>query len=166
MSEYEDRFEEEVQVDPFRLDDEWINQANLYGKYADLAAQARKDLDQAHQDEKTTRSEIILELREEDPKMTAMIMEARYRSDPRHRETKRVRIQAEFLWNRYNNRVYAFTHRKTALENLVRLWAGEYFGTPVADRTMPEGYEKEVKQTKAKGKITVGKRKPRRKDSG
>jgi hypothetical protein len=140
-------FEQDVRIDHMSLDVEWLNQPVLAGKYARYSAEMRRKANQAEQRVKVVRSELVKKT-VDDPrgttgkdKPTAVEVEAYYRNQPIHQEAKQEWIDAEYEAG-YAEMAYkeiAFT-RKSALENMVRLHAAQYFAGP----SVPRDLNKEV----------------------
>jgi hypothetical protein len=135
----ESSYKDELWIDQNALDEEWLQQSNLYMKYAELHARAIRRRDRAWEKTKVVRSELIKEAKsgqveELGAKPTDPTVEAYYRSHKRHIDAKDDQIEAEFEVNIYSAAVFAFQQRKVALENLVRLGMGDYFAMPRVPR--------------------------------
>jgi hypothetical protein len=129
-------FHEDLKINKFRLDQECELQPGLYMRYAEAAAQAKKEFDDAWEDVKVVRAELIKEAGENGAKNDAQ-REAYYRTHTRHKAAKSRKLKAEYNYNILNYCVFALQQRKSAIEMLVKLWAGEYYSEP-----RPEGEPK------------------------
>lgn len=149
-------YENDLKIDPDKLDQEWLNQSNLFMKYAEMAAEAKKKMDEAAENVKVVRSVLIKECKYKFKKATAQEVEAYYREDKRHKSAKQKQIQAEFEYNILNNAVFAFHQRKTALENLTKLWVGQYYSSPQANEDTDNEKISEMRKKASRDKIRNG----------
>lgn len=156
--EFEDfDFETDLELDPMSLDVEWIDQSKLYMQYAEACAHAVKMEQKKHERVKTIRSELILEANEGGEKLigikpTVSTIEAWYRIQPKYKEAKKEWHEAEYSANLFKSALTALTNKKVALENLVRLWLGEYFSGPKTPRDIESIMQK--KSRTARNAIT------------
>ena len=136
MSKENISFKDDLAIDPDALDVEWLGQSELYGKYAELDAQAKQNLREAEENLKVIRSELMMEARQSGEATTDKQCEAYYRTHPDHKEAKEDLIEAEYESNMMTAAVFAFNQRKVALENLSRLVIANYFSAPEAPRNL------------------------------
>lgn len=147
-------YEEDLKIDPDQLDVECLNQAEKFFKYSEQLAYADKAAKKAHEKVKVIRSELVKEAREEGAK-NANQEEAYYRTNRKHKEAKDELIEAEFEKDLLQASVFAFSHRKTMLENLIRLHGQNYFAGPEIPRDLKEfaeNYDK-MKGERAKERV-------------
>jgi hypothetical protein len=137
MSEY--NFENDLAIDPHQLDEEWLEQPGKYMKYSELLADAERHMKKCHEKVKVIRSQLIRECKENNPKATAQIIEGYYREHKDHKTAKEEMIDAEYQVSMLTNAVYAFTHRRKSLENLVQLYTSNYFSAPREPRNLSDG---------------------------
>ena len=163
MSEVDFDYEEDIFIDPDALDVECLEQPSLFMKYAEIKAEAKREHDQAWERAKVVRSELTKECKENEPKATAPMIEAYYRTHPDHVEAKQELIDCEFVLNMADLAISALHHRKAALENLVRLGGMEYFAMPTTPRDVGQEFVNKAKRRQANEKIKVS-MKPRRKE--
>lgn len=124
-----------LQIDPNALDLEWLQQPTLYFRYAQEAAEARKDMDSKKLALDVTLANVQSEIRKEPEKygiakVTEGALDAAVKQD-----TRVDRAQQEFLEAKNNvalleAAVASFEQKKRALENLVQLHLGSYFAGP------------------------------------
>lgn len=133
----EGQIERDLSINQNSLIEEFLEQPSRYSYYASLFADSKKDLDEAEEHEKVTRSKIIIELKELDPKMTIQVIEASYRTDDRHVKAVAKTIEAEHTHNILQGVLEAFRQRKSSLENVARLKYSEFNAEPKAP-----GYDK------------------------
>jgi hypothetical protein len=143
-------YEEDLKIDPGYLDVEFLNHSELFMKYAKQASVAKRDASFAEEKLKTIRSQIIKRCKESGDKHTETTLEAAYRLDPEYIEAKDELIKANYAADLMGNAVFAIQSRKTALENLVRLYATSYNSGPEEPRDLPQAAKKlqEMKEVK------------------
>lgn len=155
-------FDADIAIDPNYLDAEFLNHASVFMKYAKESAWANKQVKICEEKIKLIRSRLIKEVTE-DPeeclgkgiKATAPTIEAYYRDHEDHIRAKRELIEATYYADLLQNAVFAFQARKTALENLVRLYGQEYFSSPQEPRDLQDAVTKleELKKKSTMNKI-------------
>ncbi|TET23415.1 MAG: hypothetical protein E3J78_02285, partial [Candidatus Cloacimonadota bacterium] len=138
-------YEQDIIIDESALDIEWIDQASLALKYGRHWAVCRQELQQAEENIKLVRAELVKEAfadAEEifgNPKPTAPAIESYYRTHHKHIQAKKDWVEAQFESNvaeiAYKEISYA---RKSALENLVKLHGQQYFAGPSVPRNIEE----------------------------
>lgn len=149
----DNEYEDDLEIDPDNLDQEWLNQSSLFMKYAEKAAEAKKAMDEANEKTKVIRSMLIKKCKDEFKKATAQEVEAHYREDKRHKLAKKNQIETEFEYNILNNVVFALHQRKMALENLTKLWIGQYYSDPRTSENADKKMESEINKKTARDKI-------------
>lgn len=157
MTEY--NFDEDLEIDPDNLHIAWINQPGLMMKYAELQAQAKKRMELAHEKVKVTRSDLIKKIKLRNPSMTQQQVEASYRKSKEHKNAKKRQIKAEYEYNLLCGAVTAMSHKRTSLENLVRLHGQQYFAGPSMPKTIDKELIDRTKSKIAKNKIKRRRRK-------
>ena len=156
MKQFEEfDFETDLELDPMQLDVEWIDQSKLYMQYAEACGHAVKMEQKAHERVKTVRSELILEANKGGEKLvgvkvTLSTIEAWYRTHPTYKEAKKEWHEAEYNASLFKSALTALTNKRSALENLVRLWLGEYFSGPKTPRDIESIVSKRNKDTRSK----------------
>ena len=136
-------FENDMKIDEDALDLELLNQANLEAKYIKAVSEAFKDLQYAHENIKTIRSELIVKANKEPKKCcnkdkpNAADIEAFYRTNEDYKQAKEELIEAEDKYNVLKDMKddIHFTRTK-ALEGLVELLKQEYFAGPRMPRDL------------------------------
>ena len=156
MAEF--NYEKEVEINPNALDIEWLQQPSLFLKYSEAAAEARRDLDLAKERLDVIRAQIDKEIREDPEKFgvkkiteavvsNTIVVQEKYRQV--YQEYVDLKYQADLL----TRVVSAFDQRKSALENLVRLYGQSYFAGPQEPRDLGMEWEKKIKERSAQRKI-------------
>lgn len=133
-----------VDIDLNRLDDEWMTHSALYQDYGAQLADAQYKMDTAKTEVDTIKAELDAAIRADpdvfglekitEPSVANCIkLQSEYQvaESALHDATRQVRLlQAT---------VRALDHRKSALENLVRLYLANYFGDPTMKRGTDSG---------------------------
>ena len=144
-------YERDISIDESILDVEWIEHSSRMLTYTTLAAEARREMDLAEASLDYCRARISKEVREdpdfyglggtgpsgrsratEEAIKNTIILNEEY--DVANREY----IEKKFQWEVAIGVVKSFEHRKSALENLVRLHGQSYFAGPIAPHNLSE----------------------------
>lgn len=162
--EIEFNLSKDVTIDPDALDVEWLNQAAIYAKWAELQATADKIVRKLTEKVKVLRSELFLEAKAkgeevlgEKVKPTDAACEAYYRTRPEFIELKEELNEAMYEAEMARNASFAMGHKRAGLENMVRLLGAEYFAGPVAPRDLSHESQKQLGHKKVRSRITLEK---------
>ena len=136
-------YERDVSIDPDALDVEWLRQPMNYLTYAQEAAR----LDAIMKNAKEAMEVLYAQLdrdtrRSSEKKLTEAQVEAAIFTDSRYQEVKAVFGDAVYNYNISIAAVKAMDHKRTALENLVKLYQGSYFAGPREPRNLNDEYNK------------------------
>ncbi len=113
---------EDLEIDVNNLDQEFIKQPIITMRYGDLYADMQKERDEAHEDVKIIRSELIVECKENQSKATGPIIEAYYRTHEKHKKAKENLINTEHRLLRAKNAYEQFQFtRSKSIEKLADL---------------------------------------------
>ena len=138
-------YKEDVKIDPTSLELEWLDQAELAVTYGKEWSVLRKKVALLDEKIKVVRSELIRKAWENPTKYLGQLkgsiqtVEAYYRTHKKHAKLKQEWIEAQEeldLVEVAKNEI-SFT-RKSALENLVKLYASDYFAGPNVPRNLEE----------------------------
>lgn len=138
-------YKEDVKIDPTALELEWLDQAELAVRYGKAWSELRKKVALLDEELKVLRSKLIRKAWEfpqeclKQPKGSIQTVEAYYRSHKKYQKLKQKWIDAQEeldLVEVAKNEI-AFT-RKSALENLVKLYGSDYFAGPNVPRNLEE----------------------------
>ena len=147
-------YQDDIRIDESALDVEWLEQSELAMKYGRHYAFCKKRLTEADEKVKVVRAELIARANSNPlkycnkDKPNAADLEAYYRMHPKHKAAKDEWVKAQFeldIAEIAKNEI-SFT-RKGALENLVKLYLGQYFAGPKVPRDL-------IKEMKEKRRIT------------
>ena len=140
-----------LEIDPLRLDEDWVQQPKLYLEYAGKLADARRDLDLAKNELELTRAELDADIRVDpsqydfDGKPTEKAIDACILCQKRYKTANEEVIAAKHKVDVLAAFVTALDHRKRALENLVDLHGQGYFAEPKAKRQQDREAMQEAK---------------------
>lgn len=133
-----------VEIDRYRLDDEWVAQPELYREHAMAAVEARRIWEQAKARLEVVKAEFYIEIKRDPdayelPKITeAVIAAAVVLQEPVRAAVKAV-IKAKESLGYLEAALTSLEHRKMALQKLVELHSTSYYSEPRAS-----GESKEV----------------------
>ncbi len=148
MPEQELDYEKDTSIDMLALDLEFVQQPGLMRKYGKELAQAEKKVKRVHERLKTCRSELVHECKENNPKASAPIMEAYYRTNDEHKEAKQEWIDAEYDRDILQVAVNSIHQKRASLEGLVKLMGQQYFATPSVPLDINREWSKSVEDTR------------------
>ena len=172
--EFDDSFfdglEEDLAIDKYRLDREWLHQPQLYLKYAMASAHFNKLAALAADEVKVIEANLEADAAE-DPeaclgrgvKATIDRCKSYALQHPQRAKARNKAVQAKWHADMALNAVFAMNQRKDALEQLVRLQGMELNSAPVArDSISREGQSEMLHRVASNAVKEAGLRKPRR----
>lgn len=124
-------------LNPNRLDQEWLKQSSLYHRFAVKLADAREVWERAKAHRDVTEAEVELEVRRNPlkfdlEKVTEGAVRMTVMADKRYQAAVAGVIKAKHDVDVLEAAVAALDHRKKALENLVQLRLRDYYSDPKA----------------------------------
>lgn len=129
-------YEQDIEIDESILDVEWVEHSKRMLTYTTAAAEAHKEMDFSKAGLDFVKARIDKEIRE-DPRafgLSDRVTEGAISSavilHPDFDEANRGYIERKFQFEVASGVVKSFEHRKSALENLVRLHGQSYFAGP------------------------------------
>lgn len=138
VEQYND-YLKDLEIDHHRLETEWLSQPSLMMKYSMSLAQAQFDLNRAKEDVDVTRARLDNECRRIHAEQEAKISENGITAWINRHETYQEKIkkvhEIDLQVGVLKGAIAAFSARKTALENLVKLFLAKYYAEPYT----PEG---------------------------
>ncbi len=146
-------FSTDLAIDPEALDVEWLQQPSLYVKYSTLASRARQEMEEAKDKIDLIKAEIDKEIRDnpakftgEDKKPTEAQITSLIIQDKRFKEVNEEYNELRLNFNILMGIVTGMDHKKSALENLVKLNGQSYFSAPSIPRNLGKEWEAKQKQ--------------------
>ena len=145
-------YDRDIQINKHQLDVEWVEQANLFWRYAKAEADAEDAMDRAKERLDLVKADLDKKMRtlllSGDKKPTEAVIMSAILQHSDCRGASSEYLDAKHVYNVFRAAVKAFTQRKDALENLVRLFGMEYFSTPtIKNREEEEGLRKSTRQS-------------------
>lgn len=125
-------------LDPHRLDEEWVEQPRHYHRHAEQLAQAEKDFEYDKTQLKLTEAEVELAVRKRPEKYglaektTEAVIKAAVATHSRVRLAHQAVLESGHRVDLLKAAVRTLEHRKAALENLVQLHLAGYYSAPRA----------------------------------
>jgi hypothetical protein len=156
-------YERDIRIDESALDVEWLEQPRLMVKYAQHATACTKVAELAEQHLDVLKADLDKDIRQ-NPGMysiknpTVEAIKNAIIANETIQEANKAWIEAKFEANMAWNAVKAFEHRKSALENLVKLHGQQYFASPTVPRDLSAEWTKRSSQQKADAAIVIGRR--------
>ena len=151
-------YEYDLSIDENSLEEEWLGQPGLYFKYSKLLAEAEEVKNKAKDNLILTAAELDESIREElkqnGEKITEKIVETKVIQSVAYIDAQGKLIEAIHEHQILKGAITSLEHRKSALENLVKLWLGGYYSEPKAKEgnDLKEKTKKKT-QTKARKKL-------------
>lgn len=149
-------FEKDQAIDLDDLHEEWRAHAQIRHKYAGEVSHLDKILKKANEDLNSVKSRLIRQCKEENPKFTVQQIDGFCIEHKDYIKARDNVIESEYNLNMAKNAVKAFDDRKSALENEVKLWLGNYFATPTEHRMAEPGKRIDVMNTAKNEKVQEG----------
>lgn len=134
-------YESDTRIDPEALDTEWLAQPSLMRRYTAHAAEMKKELDEAKERLEVGKAKIELEIRSMPErfgltKVTEGAIQSTLILQDDYAALMKGFIDAKYEAEIALGAVRAMDQRKTALEELVRLFAASYFAGPRVPRDL------------------------------
>ena len=128
-------YENDIRIDESSLDLEWLDQPLLMMRYTRNAAVARKKLEDAKERLEFTKAKLDKDIRTNPDdydlaKVTDAAVSSSLLVQEEYTEAYQTYITAKFEADVAQGAVNAIEQRKSALENLVRLYGLQYFAGP------------------------------------
>lgn len=149
-------YENDIRIDCDQLDLEWLEQANLFMKYARNAAGCRKYLDEVKEKLDLVKAELDKKIREKPEnykieKITEAVVSATIIQQEDFKVANKEYLEAKYELDIVQAAVSAMNQRKEALENLVKLHGMQYFAGPKVPRDLHQKREEREAQQKETG---------------
>jgi hypothetical protein len=150
-------WEQDILIDPDRLDAEWLRQPKLFSHYGQLHAKAKAAADRAKESLDLARAEVDAMIRKAPEKfglgekLTEAACSATILRHPTYRAALDLFHSTREAEGIAFAAIRALDHKKDALENLVRLHASEYFAGP----SVPHNLREEAARLEQAGRSMV-----------
>ena len=127
-------FEKDLSINKFRLDEECLSHSSVYFRYSEACSEAKTKVAKAKDNLELVKAERSVEIREElskgDKKVTEALITASVLKDEAVLVATNKLRKAEDVFSKLSVAVSAFEHRKSELDNLVKLYCSGYFSMP------------------------------------
>ena len=157
-------FESDLNIDKYKLDEECISHSVLYYRYSEMEAEAKNQVAVLLDSLKLIMSEKNMEIRnaliKKEAKFTEASINAEVEKDETVIDAKNELREAELNLTRLQAGVRAFEHRKSQLDNIVRLYCAGYFSTPNSSGKPKETVNEQASRDARAGLNKGGKKKP------
>jgi hypothetical protein len=134
MKDGEFDFEKDISIDKYRLDQECVTHSVMYYRYNSLAADAKNSVAVLSDDLKLIMGEENIRIRnnfiKSEIKFTEAVINSEVEKSDSVKTAREELRHAELSLSRIEAGVRAFEHRKSQLDNLVKLYIAGYFSTP------------------------------------
>ncbi len=156
-------FQNDVRIDESALDVEWLQQAELMGKYCRHSAHAKAVMDKAKENLEVVEAEMDRDVREFPEnygisKITETVVKNAVLTTTQRAEASKEYIDAKYEYDMAVAAVRAVDQKKTALENLVKLHGMSYFAGPSVPRDLSKEWEQAQQQSSANNKVKMQRR--------
>lgn len=153
-------YEQDIEINPEALDVAWLEQPRLMLQYSKNSAKMRRELDMAKQELDIAKAEADRKIRESPEdfglvKVTEASVSNAILNEDGYKDAYAIYLSTKYESDMAQGAVNAFEHRKSALENLVRLYGQQYFAGPSIPRDINKEWEKRKQQEASNN--TVGK---------
>lgn len=127
-------FQKDISINKYRLDEECLSHSSIYLRYASAQVDAKSQLTKAKDNLELVEAERNLAIRKSFADSGAKVTEAMINSslivDKQVINAKNKVREAEDVYAKLSVAVIAFDHRKSELDNLVKLYCSGYYSTP------------------------------------
>lgn len=145
-------FDKDISINKYRLDEECLSHAGIYARYAELQADAKTELTKAKDNLDLVKAERNIAIREELAKSGAKTTEAMITSyltmDKKVIEANEKVVAQEDIYGKLCVAVQAFEHRKSELDNLVKLYCSGYYSVPSSNSSKKDINEQTSKDVR------------------
>lgn len=165
-----DHIEDDLYIEQHRLDKEWLQQPQLYMKYAMASAHFNKLAALAADEVKIVQANLEADAAEDPEACLGRGVKASIErckgyalTHPDYEKARKAAANAKYQADMAFSAVFAMNQRKDALEQLVRLQGMELNSSPVArDGISREGQDRMLQRAASDATKQAGLRKPRR----
>lgn len=155
MKDKELNFEQDLSIDKYKLDQECITHSQLYYRYSEKAAEAKNQVGILSDNLKLVMGEVNIEIRaklaKDEVKITEALVNAEVEKSKKVTEAREELREAELNLARLQAGVSAFEHRKSQLDNIVRLYCAGYFSVPNGSGRPKESINEQVSRDARQG---------------
>jgi hypothetical protein len=142
-------YDDDINIDEGALDVEWVDHSRRMLLYCQNAAEAQKEVNLAKERVDFVKARLDQDIRAASQGQTTRekSIEAAIITHPDYQAANNDYIERKYEHDIANAAVRAFEHRKSALENLVRLHANQYFAGPSVPHNLSEERQRRVNRS-------------------
>ena len=148
MKKTDFNFEQDLSIDKYKLDQECVTHSALYYRYSELAAIAKNQVVVLADNLKLVMGEVNISIRnklaKDEIKITEALVNAEVEKNQKVISAREELRETELNLSRLQAGVSAFEHRKSQLDNLVKLYCSGYFSTPTNSGKQRESINEQV----------------------
>lgn len=143
--------ENDIKINKYKLDEECLTHASTYNRYAEMVTKTKTELTKAKDKLSLITAQRNIAIREEiaksGSKVTEKMIESYLESDEEVLNAKKEVREIEEVNATFNAMLDSFDHRKSELDNLVKLYcAGYYSVVGNKKETSTETTEKDIRK--------------------
>ena len=143
--------ENDIKINNYKLDEECLTHASTYNRYAEMVTKTKTELTKAKDKLSLITAQRNIAIREEiaksGSKVTEKMIESYLESDKEVLNAKKEVREIEEVNATFNAMLDSFDHRKSELDNLVKLYcAGYYSVVGNKKETSTETTEKDIRK--------------------
>lgn len=141
----------DLKINKYKLDEECLTHASTYNRYAEMATKSKTELTKAKDKLALITAErniaIRKELSESGSKATEKMIESYIETDKEVLKAKKEVREIEEINATFNAMLDSFDHRKSELDNLVKLYCAGYYSVVGNNKeTSTETTEKDIRK--------------------
>jgi len=154
-------YENDIWIDQDSLDLEWLNQPRLVYVYAKNLAYWKKQVELQKQELDLIRAQLDKKIRENpadfgiNVRLTESVVGNAIIEQSEYIDANSRLVDTRYELNIAQAAVNAMEHRKSALENLVRLFGQQYFAGPQVPNDINRSWEKAQKEKQSKEAVAA-----------
>lgn len=142
--------ETDLKINKYKLDEECLTHASTYNRYAEMALKTKTELTKAKDKLSLITAQRNIAIREEiaksGSKVTEKMIESYLESDKEVLKAKKEVREIEEVNATFNAMLDSFDHRKSELDNLVKLYCAGYYSVVGKKETSTETTEKDIRK--------------------
>lgn len=142
--------ETDLKINKYKLDEECLTHASTYNRYVEMALKTKTELTKAKDKLSLITAQRNIAIREEiaksGSKVTEKMIESYLESDKEVLKAKKEVREIEEVNATFNAMLDSFDHRKSELDNLVKLYCAGYYSVVGKKETSTETTEKDIRK--------------------
>ena len=142
--------ENDLKINKYKLDEECLTHASTYNRYAEMATKTKTELTKAKDRLSLITAQRNIAIREEiaksGSKVTEKMIESYLEADKEVLKAKKEVREIEEVNATFNAMLDSFEHRKSELDNLVKLYCAGYYSVVGKKETSTETTEKDIRK--------------------